>query len=133
MARKESIEVKKGDETSVWSGSETDGQLVIDVYQTPDEIIIESPIAGVAPEDLDVSIQNDMVIIRGKREKKTEIKEEDYLYQECYWGGFSRSIILPEEINTEKSEATIKNGILTVKLPKLKRNKNLKLKIQNEE
>ena len=130
---KDQLKINKDNDKDIWDDKETDGQLVIDVYQTPEEIIIEAPVAGVKQEDLDVAIQNDMVIIRGRRNKQSEVRGEDYLYQECYWGSFSRSIILPEEINTEKSEAGIKNGILTIKLPKLKRNKNLKLKVQNQE
>jgi len=109
---------------------EGEGQLTIDVYQNPDEIIVESTIAGVKPEDLDISITNEAVTIRGKREKLEEIKDEDYFYQECYWGKFSRSIILPQEIDSEKSVASLKNGILTIKLPKLNRQKTKKLKVK---
>ena len=109
---------------------EGEGQLTIDVYQNPDEIIVESTIAGVKPEDLDISITNEAVTIRGKREKQEAIKDEDYFYQECYWGKFSRSIILPQEIDSEKAVASLKNGILTIKLPKLNRQKTKKLKVK---
>lgn len=111
---------------------EGEGQLTIDVYQTPDEIIIESPIAGVKPEDLDISITAESVTITGKRGKERKIKEEDYFYQECYWGRFARSIILPQEVDAEKSEATVKNGVLTIHLPKLNRQRSKKLKVQPE-
>ena len=63
-----------------------EGQLTIDVYQTPDEIFVESPIAGVKPDELDVSITNESVTIKGKREKERRIRDEDYFYQECFWG-----------------------------------------------
>lgn len=109
---------------------EGEGQLTIDVYQTPDEIIVESTIAGVKPEDLDISITNEAVTIKGKREKTQTVKDEDYFYQECYWGKFSRSIILPQEIDSEKAVASLKNGILLIKLPKLNRQKTKKLKIK---
>ncbi len=109
---------------------EGEGQLTIDVYQNPDEIIVESTIAGVKPEDLDIAITNEAVTIRGKREKQETIKDEDYFYQECYWGKFSRSIILPQEIDSEKATASLKNGILTIKLPKLNRQKTKKLKVK---
>ncbi len=109
---------------------ETEGQLVIDVYQTPSDIIIKSTVAGVRSEDLDITITNDMVTIKGKREKEEEIKTENYFYQECYWGSFSRSIILPEDIDAEKAEAALKNGILTVKLPKLEKVKTKKLQVK---
>lgn len=111
-------------------GYEGDGQLVVDVYQTPEEIIIESPIAGVDPDNLDVSITAESVTIRGSRSRDKKIKDEDYFYQECYWGKFSRSIILPQEIDAEKAEATINNGVLTVLLPKLNRQKQKKLRVK---
>lgn len=111
---------------------EGEGQLSIDVYQNPDEIVIEAPIAGVNPDDLDIHITNESVTIRGKRERERTVKEEDYFYQECYWGRFSRSIILPQEVDAEKSEASLKNGILTIRLPKLNRQKSKKVKVKSE-
>ncbi len=109
-----------------------EGQLAIDVYQTPGEIIIESPIAGVAADDLDVAITNESVTIRGRREHSERVREEDYFYQECYWGRFSRSVILPQEIDPERAEASIRNGVLTVRLPKLTRAKSKKIKVKFE-
>lgn len=109
---------------------EGDGQLTIDVYQTPEAIIVESPIAGVNSDDLDIDITNESITIRGKRERSQKIKDEDYFYQECYWGKFSRSVILPQEVDAEKSEANIKDGVLTVWLPKLNRQKSKKLKVK---
>lgn len=110
--------------------SESEGQLTIDVYQTADEIVIESPLAGVEPDNVDISITSESVTIKGKRERSERVKEEDYFYQECYWGKFSRSVILPQEIDSEKSYASIKNGVLTVHLPKLIRTKAKKLKVK---
>lgn len=97
---------------------EHEGQLTVDVYQTPETIVVKSTIAGVKPEDLDVSITNDMVTIRGTRRHDEEVREEDYFYRECYWGGFSRSIILPVDIVAEKADASLKDGILTIRIPK---------------
>lgn len=111
---------------------EAEGQLTVDVYQTPTEIVVQSTIAGVAPEDLDISITNESVTIRGKREKNEKVKEDEYFYQECYWGRFSRSIILPQEIDAERAVAGMKNGVLTIRLPKLDREKTKKLKIKTE-
>lgn len=111
---------------------EGEGQLTIDMYQTPDEIILESPIAGVKAEDLDIAITSESVTVKGSRQKDRRIKDEDYFYQECYWGRFSRSIILPQEVDAEKSEASVKNGVLTIKLPKLNRQRSKKLKVQSE-
>ena len=127
---KEEEDVKKEGKLDSDIFEEDEGQLTIDVYQNPNDIMIESTIAGVKPEDLDVSITNESVTIRGKREKEKTVKDEDYFYQECYWGKFSRSIILPQEIDSEKSVASIKNGILVIKLPKLNRQKTKKLKVK---
>ncbi len=109
---------------------ESEGQLTIDVYQTDDDIVIKSTIAGVKPEDLDVNINNDMVTIRGERKQDEEISPDNYYYQECYWGPFSRSVILPVEIVSEKAEATMKNGILTIRLPKADTTKTRKIQVR---
>ena len=112
---------------------EPEGQLTIDVYQTPTEIIIESAVAGVDPDDLDIHVATDSVTIKGSRKRERTIKDEDYLYQECYWGRFSRSIILPQEIDAENALASFsKNGILKIQLPKLSKAKAKKLKVQLE-
>ncbi len=109
---------------------EAEGQLTIDVYQTPAEIVIQSTIAGVSPENLDIAITNESVTVKGRRERPEEVKEEDYFYQECYWGRFSRSIILPQEIDADQSTATFKNGILTIRLPKVDKRMAKKLKVK---
>ena len=112
---------------------ETEGQLSIDVFQTPSDIVIKSTIAGVKPENLDIAITNDMVTIRGRRESDESLESDDYFYQECYWGPFSRSIILPADVQTEKSLATLKNGVLTIKLPKSEKIKTKKIEIKHHE
>jgi HSP20 family protein len=104
-------------EQADWNANE-EGQLTIDVYQTENEIVIKSTIAGVKAENLDVQINNDMVTIKGERTQEEKVREEDYYYQECYWGTFSRSIILPVDVQASKAEANLKNGILTIRLPK---------------
>ena len=112
-----------------WAG-ESEGQLTIDVYQTENDIVIKSTIAGVKPEDLDVSINNDMVTIRGDRKNEEKVEGENYYYQECYWGTFSRSVILPVEVLADKVEASMKNGILTVRLPKADTTKTKKIQVR---
>jgi HSP20 family protein len=112
--------------------ADSEGQLTIDVYQTAHEIVVESAIAGVRPEHIDIDVTSDSVTIRGERQREDSISEEDYIYRECYWGRFSRSIILPEEIDPENASVSFKNGILTVRLPKIKRQKAKKLKIKLE-
>jgi len=109
------------------------GQLAVDVYQTNDDIIIKSTIAGVSTEDIDISINNDMITIRGTRGKDHEVVEDDYFYRECYWGGFSRSIILPCDVKMDKINASMKNGVLTIVLPKAtKVNKVTVVKVKEE-
>lgn len=98
-----------------------EGQLAVDVFQTPTDIIITSAIAGVSAEDLDIAVHRDMVTIRGRRKQDTETTDREYLFQECYWGGFSRTIILPVEVQSDRANASLKNGILTLRLPKAKR------------
>ncbi len=107
------------------------GELAVDVYQTPSHIIIKAMIAGVRPDDLDVSITRDLVTIRGKRERHTESTAGDYFFQELYWGAFSRSIVLPQEVEIEEAEANEKHGLLTIKLPKLDKGRQAKLKIKS--
>jgi len=111
---------------------ESEGQLTIDVYQTPQEIIIKSAVAGVKPEDIDISIVNDMVTIKGQRSQEETVKSDDYFYQECYWGRFSRSVILPVEVDSDRINASLKNGILTIRMPKLDKAKVKKIKIKSE-
>lgn len=94
------------------------GQLAIDVYETDNDIVIKAPIAGVNPDELEVSITDDVVGIEGERKKTKEAKSDDYFIQECYWGKFSRQYILPIEVDSENGSAEIKDGILTVTIPK---------------
>lgn len=107
-----------------------EGQLTIDVYKDKDDIIVESAIAGINPDDLEINITEESVTIRGKRAKEKTISEKDYYYQECFWGSFSRSIVLPQEIDPEKSVANFENGILTIRMPKLTRGKGKKIKVK---
>ncbi len=108
-----------------------EGQLSVDVYQDSNNIIIKSTIAGVEPDDIDISFHNDMLTIRGERKHEKRIDEDDYFYKECYWGSFSRSIILPLEVQTEKIKATIKNGILTIVLPKTHHTDGKKISVED--
>ena len=108
---------------------EAEGQLAIDVYQTENDIVLKSTIAGVKPEDLDITIEEDMVTIKGSRKKDEEVHMGSYLYQECYWGPFSRSVILPMEIDSEQAQASFKSGVLTIRLPKLAKHKKKKITV----
>lgn len=112
-----------------WMG-EGEGQLAIDVYQTDSEIVVRAPLAGVKAEDLEVGITDEMVTISGVRRPETEIPRENYLTAECYWGPFGRQYILPVAVAGEKAEATLKNGILTIRIPKLEASKKKVLQVK---
>jgi len=131
-AKKAEPEKEKPIEDKNWleEAEGEEGQLTIDVYQTNSDVVIKSTIAGVEPENIDISITNDMVTIRGKREKDEKIETENYYYQELYWGAFSRSVILPVEVEADRAKATIKNGILTIKLPKSEKIKTKKIQVK---
>lgn len=113
---------------AVFSG---EGQLSCDVYQDQDNIYITSMMAGVDQDDLDIAVSNDMVTIRGIRHADDTITEGDYYTRECYWGAFSRSIVLPQEVNQNKVKADLKNGVLTVTLPKKYKTTSIKIRRVN--
>jgi HSP20 family protein len=101
------------------SEEEFEGQLAVDVYQTKDKIVVKAPIAGVKPEDIDVAISEDVVTIRGDRKDEFAVEKDNYYVQECFWGSFSRSVILPTSTVAEKAEASLKDGVLTIQIPKV--------------
>ena len=115
---------------SEWA-EEEEGQLTVDVYQTPAEIIVQTMVAGVRPEDLTITISRDMITIKGTREKNRTIAEDNFFLQELYWGSFSRTILLPEEIDPEEAEAIEKHGLLIIKLPKIDKEKKTSLRIKS--
>jgi len=110
--------------------SEPEGALTVDMYQTPTHVIIKTMVAGVRPEDLDIAITRDNVTIRGKREGHTEGGSDDFMFKELYWGAFSRSLTLPQEIDIEGAEATAKHGLLLIRLPKVDKSKQTKVKVK---
>ena len=107
-----------------------DAELTVDVYSTADMIVVKAMIAGVHPEDLDVSITRDQVTVRGTREEERIARDEDYYARELFWGSFSRTIQLPEEIDVDEAEAVEKHGLLILKLPKLDKKRQSKLKVR---
>jgi HSP20 family protein len=112
------------------ANSPEEGELNVDVYQNPNEIVIKTMVAGVKPEDLDVAISRDMVTVKGKRENEKMIADDDYFHKELYWGSFSRTIVLPEEIDVDSAEAVEKHGLLIIRLPKLDKNRQTRLKVR---
>jgi HSP20 family protein len=95
-----------------------DGELVVDVYETNADFVVLAAIAGIQIKDLDISLEKDMMIIKGNRCDPHDGADKKYFYQECYWGPFSRKVVLPENIDIDKADAQIDKGILTVKIPK---------------
>ena len=110
--------------------SEEEGQLTVDIYDDGSDIVIQSTVAGVRPDDIDITLQEETLTIRGARKRAEEVRSDNFYYRELYWGSFSRSIILPEEVDFSKAEAMIKNGLLTVRLPKKdKGEKKIKVRV----
>lgn len=110
-----------------------EGHLTIDVFQTENEIVIQSTIAGADSDDIDVSVTKDMITIRGRREPEHKVKPSDYFHRELYWGPFSRAVILPADVDTDNAKASFKNGVLTISLPKLETKTHRKLKLNRFE
>lgn len=115
---------------SKWE-EEEEAQLTVDLYQTATDIIVQTMIAGVVPENLSIIISRDMITIRGKREENRAINSENYFVQELYWGAFSRIISLPEEVDPEEAEAIEKHGLLIIKMPKVNKEKKTTLKVKS--
>jgi HSP20 family protein len=108
------------------------GTLTVDVYQNGEEIVVQAPIAGVSRDDLDIEATGESVTIKGERKQGDKIDETDYLYQECFWGKFSRVIILPQEVDPDSAKVSLKNGVLTVRLPKIHRSTTRKLQVKED-
>jgi HSP20 family protein len=123
---------------SEWHGQEApddsdepqEGELPVDMYQTGDAIVIRALVAGVPPEELDIAITRDMVTIKGAREEYREAAGEDYYHRELFWGSFSRTLILPEEVVIDEAEAQEKHGMLEIRLPKVDKGRSTRLKVK---
>lgn len=128
----EKIKIQNGDQVNDWPSSEEEGELAVDLYEVKDELVLQAVIGGVPVDDLDISITNDMITIRGERQQEEEGTIDKIYYSDCFWGSFSRSLVLPYEVNADKAKATIKNGLLTIRLPKMVKTKKKTLKIEAE-
>jgi len=104
-----------------WTLAVKEGELAVDVYQMEGAVVIQAAIAGVKMEDIIIEVQNDMVTIKGNRHPPTIIPEENYLYKECFWGPFSRTIVLPFEVDADAAQAMFQQGVLTVTMPQFTR------------
>jgi HSP20 family protein len=111
----------------------TDGELAVDIFQTPQEIIVQTMVPGVQRDDLDISLSRDSITIKGHRKEEHIVSEQDYFHRELYWGTFSRAVALPHEVDIEGAEANISNGLLTIKLPRVDKGRQTKLKIKSSD
>ena len=126
------LQVKSDNKKSGWMEEESEeAELAVDVYQTPTEIVVQTFVAGVKPEELDISIARDMITIVGHREENRNIDEENYFTKELYWGKFSRTIMLPQEVEPEEVEATERHGLLTIRLQKVDKDKTNNIKVKS--
>ncbi len=122
------------EQASEWpSFGEEEGQLSVDIYQTEDAVVVKSTIAGASATDIEISLVEDILTIKGRRESEEHIAADAYLYRECYWGRFSRSIVLPIEVKGDKVAASLHNGVLTITLPKARRSKTTTIKVKERD
>ena len=128
VERRTHISPRAGDWNA--SGDEPQGELAVDVYQTTDAIVVKALVAGVQPTSIDIALTREMLTISGTREDEREVEEDGYFQRELYWGSFSRTILLPEEIDVDMAEASEKHGILMIRLPKINKKRQTKLKVR---
>lgn len=126
----EAVSINKSLKQEIKRWDPKEGELVVDVYETEKELIVQSAIAGVNNDQIDISLENDILIIKGQRENPSKDKERVYFTKDCYWGSFSKEIILPRTIDTSKIDAKIKDGILMIRMPKAERAKRKKISIE---
>ncbi len=118
LKAEEIAQEEQGDSTDKSNLFNPDGELVVDVFETNSDFVVVAAIAGVQIKDIDISVEKEMMVIRGHRQDPQEDPEKKYFYQECYWGPFSRKIVLPENIDTQAAQAAMNKGMLTIKIPK---------------
>lgn len=114
-----------------WQGEEPQGELAVDIYQTNEAIVVKALVAGVQPQSIDIALTREMLTISGSRQDEREVEEDNYFQRELYWGSFSRTILLPEEIDVDMAEASEKHGILMIRLPKINKKRQTKLKVRS--
>lgn len=113
-----------------WSTHRDEGELAVDIFENDQALFVKTAIAGVKPEDLSLSLSQDLLTIRGRRREEEQTAGHTYLTRECHWGAFSRSIILPSNVRTDKAEAVFRSGILLIKLPKSEKKQSIKFRVE---
>lgn len=108
------------------------GELHVDVYQTPEEIVVRTMIPGISPQDIDIALTREMLTISGSREEVKEVTEDNYFSRELAWGSFSRTISLPAEVEVDEADAEEQHGVLTIRLPKINKDRQTKVKVKTK-
>ncbi len=107
-----------------------DGELVVDIFETHSDFVVLAAIAGVQIKDLDISVEKDMMVIKGSRENPHADPTKKYFYQECYWGPFSKKVVLPDNLDVEEANAQMDKGLLTISIPKTAKAKGEKIGVK---
>jgi HSP20 family protein len=105
----------------------------LDIYQKPDEVVMKAALPGVKPDDVNIDITGDILTIKGESKAEQEIKREDYLYQDRRYGTFCRGVVLPSGLKSDKTEATMEDGVLTLTIPKAEEIKPKAIKVKTKE
>lgn len=113
-----------------WVEGREEGQLSVDVMETEDEVAIVATMAGTRPEDIELHLHNDFLTIRGRRIRPVEPLE--FFTKECFWGNFSRTIVLPVDVKGDLARSEYKHGVLTIRLPKSTRNSSIPIMVIEE-
>ncbi|MDY6912220.1 MAG: Hsp20/alpha crystallin family protein [Chloroflexota bacterium] len=111
--------------------SEVSG-MPLDIYQTPDEVVVKATIPGVQPEDVEITLNGDVLTIKSASKVDEEIKETEYLYRERRYGIYTRTVNLPADLQTDKAEALFENGVLTLRIPKAEEVKPRQIKVKTK-
>ena len=127
----EEMAAEEGWEEAEDTGTQ-EGELPVDMYQTGDSVVIRALVAGVSPEDLDIAITRDMVTIKGHRNEDQEAADEDYFHRELFWGAFTRTLLLPEEVLIDEAEAREQHGLLEIRLPKVDKDRSTRLTVKSK-
>ncbi len=130
IKQKKSSSKKKKKENKKRGILQTEGKLAVDVYETKTDFIVMAATGGVSREDIDISVEKDMLLIKGDRENPVDTEDKNYFYKECYWGPFSRKIIVPQNVNTSQIDASMENGILKIKMPKLQKDEKKEIDLK---
>ncbi len=111
---------------------EPEGQLAVDIIDTDDSLVVVATVAGASPEEISVYVHNDLLTIRGRRALPVSVSENAFIHRECFWGRFSRTIILPLDVRADGVRAVYKSGVLVVSLPKEKRESRVPITVVDE-